>query len=87
MVDRFEGREPNLTGPAVHGFVITPSDGAALAETTRALYVGGAGDLAVLFASGGQAVLSNVPAGTLLPLRAIKVLATGTSASAIVGLA
>ena len=53
---------------------------------TRALYVGGAGDLAVRMADGTRARLRRVPAGTLLPVRVARVLATGTSATRVVGL-
>lgn len=86
MTDRFIGREPGLDGPAIHGFGITPNNDVALAEVTRALYVGTAGDVAVLLMSGSSITLTNVPAGTLLPLRVQRVLATGTSATSIVGL-
>lgn len=40
MPDRFHYSAPSLSGPASHAFAVTPSDGADLAETTRALYVG-----------------------------------------------
>lgn len=86
MADRFEGREPDLTGPALHGFAVIPDDEVSLAETTRALYVGIAGDVRVGFASGGEVTLRAVPAGTMLPLRAVRVAATGTTAGDIVGL-
>ena len=86
MTDRFTGREPGIDGPATHGFGITPNNDTTLAEVTRALYIGSAGDVALLFASGASVTLSNVPAGTLLPVRVQRVLASGTTASAIIGL-
>ena len=86
MTDRFTGREPGIDGPATHGFAIVPNNDIALSEVTRALYIGTAGDVAVLLASGASVTLSNVPAGALLPVRAQRVLATGTTANAIVGL-
>jgi hypothetical protein len=86
MTDRFEGREPHLAGPAQHGFAVTPHNTNLISETTRGLYVGGAGDLVLVFASGAQITVSSVPGGTVLPVRVTKVLATGTTATALVGL-
>ena len=86
MQDRFETTTNGLDSPATHGFSITPSDGVDLPEITRALYAGGPGAIGVILMSGAELVLSGVAAGTLLPLRARRVKATGTTATAIVGL-
>ena len=86
MLDRFEGKAQSFESPAANGFGITPNDATDLAEVTRALYVGGAGDVQVTLLSGATLTFSNVNAGTFLPIRAVRVLATGTTASAIVGL-
>lgn len=86
MADRFQNTAPSLAGPAMHGFAVTPSDSTALAETTRALYVGTTGAVALVMASGASITLIGVPSGTILPLRASKVMATGTTATDIVGL-
>ncbi len=80
------GRAASLTGPAEHAFAITPDDGVDLAEPVRALYVGNAGAIAVTLPSGAEVVLDGVAGGTLLPIRAVRVKAAGTSAGAIVGL-
>lgn len=86
MQDRFAHIAPSLTSPVIGGFAITPHDTTTLPELTRAVYVGGAGDLALLLATGQSVVLKSVGAGTILPLRAQQVLATGTTATALVGL-
>ena len=86
MPDRFQNSSPSLSGPAAHGFAVTPNDSTTLAETTRALYVGSAGAIAVLMASGASVTFAGVPAGTMLPVRVSKVMATGTSATDIIGL-
>jgi len=86
MSDRYEGRANSAESPASHGFAVTPSDSTALAETTRALYVGGAGDISVLMQSGASLDFTAVPVGTVLPIRVDRVNATGTTASAIVAL-
>ncbi|MFD2235927.1 spike base protein, RCAP_Rcc01079 family [Aureimonas populi] len=76
------------SGPANRLFAVTPSDTQSLPFVTTGLYVGGAGDLAVLDRATGQTVvLRAVPAGSVLPIRVARVLATGTTATDIVGLA
>lgn len=79
-------RAASPTGPADHGFPITPSDSTELDLPARALYVGGGGALAVTLASGAEILLEGVAGGTLLPLRVRRVHETGTTATAIVGL-
>jgi hypothetical protein len=86
MPDRFQYSTPSLSGPASHAFAVTPNDGADLAETTRALYVGTGGSVAAVMASGGTVTFASLASGTLLPVRISRVLATGTTASAILGL-
>jgi hypothetical protein len=86
MSDRFNGRAGGITAPATHGFAITPADATDLAAETRAIYVGGAGSVAVTLASGDTITLAGVLAGTLLPVRASRVRSTGTTATDLVGL-
>ena len=86
MPDRFDSTATGLDAPASHGFAITPHDSNELAETTRALYVGTAGSVALVMASGAALSLVNVAGGTILPLRVRAVRATGTCAGALVGL-
>ncbi|MCA1969041.1 MAG: hypothetical protein LDL42_07905 [Rhizobium sp.] len=87
MTDRFAAFQPSLSGPASTGFTVVPDDATDLPEATRALYVGMGGNLAVTMLSGAEFVLSGLPDGSLLPLRVVRVRATGTTAGAIVGLA
>jgi hypothetical protein len=86
MTDRYETWATGITAPAGHGFAVTAHDANDLPETTRALYVGGGGTIALVLASGATITLSGVPSGALLPIRACRVLATGTTATAMVGL-
>lgn len=86
MTDPFANTQPSLSGPATSGFSVTPDDDADLARASRALYVGSAGDLAVRMLTGETVTLAAVPAGSLLPLRVRRVLAAGTTATAIVAL-
>lgn len=76
-----------LTASADHAFTITPHATDALDQVTRAIYVGGAGDVEVVLRGDTAAVVfSAVPAGTLLPVRANRVVSTNTTATALVGL-
>ena len=86
MTDSFKNFARSLTSPPENAAAIVPSDGADLAELTRALYVGGGGDVALRMAGGEFVTLANLPAGTLIPLRVARVLASGTTATALVGL-
>ena len=86
MPDRFQYSTPSLSGPAAHAFAVTPNDSSDLSETTRAIYVGGAGSVTAVMASGASVTFASVPSGTTLPVRVTRVLATGTTASTIVGL-
>jgi hypothetical protein len=73
----------------VHCFVITPSDATPLARRVSGIWVGGAGNVAVIAAAddpaGTPVVFSTVAAGTLLPVCASYVRATGTTATLLVG--
>jgi hypothetical protein len=88
MADRWTGYNQG-SGPLCaygRGAVITPNDGADIANTSLALWVGGAGNLNVDLADGGTVLVSGIPAGTLLPLRVKRVRSTSTTATLIVAL-
>ncbi len=85
MSDQFANLATGLESPAANGFSITPNDSTDLSSVTRALYVGTAGSLAVILKSGQTVTFQNVPAGSLLPIRALRVL-NGTTAGALLGL-
>ena len=86
MSDPFSSHMSGLESPASDGFAITPHDVDPLPSVTRAIYVGGAGDVTVTMKSGASVTFSNVAAGTLMPVRVVAVAATGTSATHLVGL-
>ncbi|MEM6907166.1 MAG: hypothetical protein AAF494_00685 [Pseudomonadota bacterium] len=85
--DPFEFSSGGLNAPASDLFEISPDDTNDLSNVTKALYVGGAGDI-LLRAVGGSAdvTLANVPAGSIVPVRVKAVRETGTTATNIVGL-
>ncbi len=72
--------------PAVGGAAVTPNDSQDLAKSSRALYVGGAGDVKVTTVDGSTITFSAVPAGTLLPVAVKRVFATLTTATNILAL-
>jgi hypothetical protein len=84
--DRFESHARGLTAPASNAFAIAPSDTLELAETTRGLYIGGSGTVALVTKDGGTVTFAGLSAGTVLPVSAARVLATGTTATNLVGL-
>lgn len=80
--DRYAGMSPTLDSPAVGGAAVAPSDTATI-EATKAVWVGGAGNLKVTYLDGATDTLTGVPAGTMLRIRVTKVWATGTTATTI----
>lgn len=62
---------------------VTPSDVTVL-EVTRALYIGGTGDVVVTMANGAEATFTAAPAG-ILPVQVTQVKAA-TSATSILAL-
>ncbi len=84
--DEFNGYTPGLDSPYSKAVAATPSDSADLPFVTRAVYVGGSGDVAVQLRDGTSVTFTAVPVG-LLKIRAHRVLATGTDATNLVVLA
>lgn len=77
----------DLSSPAKGSYAVTPSDATVLSPLPRALYVGGAGNVAVMLSEDSAAVtLIGVAAGQTLPVRAKRVMATNTTATNIVAL-
>lgn len=86
MIDTFKRYGRSLTAPPEDATELLPDDEALLFHVTRALYVGGSGDVRVKMLGGAAVTFANVPAGSLIPLRVVQLLATGTTATGIVGL-
>lgn len=86
MADPFQHHAPSLTSPATHAEPIVPNDSQSLAIATRAVYVGGGGDMRVRMLSGETVTFTGLQAGQFYPLRIVRVLATGTTATGLMGL-
>lgn len=84
MTDLYKNHAPGMSDPILSASSIIPDDGADLPTSTRAIYVGGAGNLRVTLVSGDIVTFENMGQGWH-PLRVERVWSTGTSASAIVG--
>jgi len=75
-----------MTDSYSHAFVITPNNAVDLPQETRAIYVGGAGNLNVTLTDGYGVQFQAVPVGTILPIAAKRVASVGTSATYLLGL-
>jgi hypothetical protein len=85
--DTFVNSQGGLQSPPTNSFAITPSDLNELPFVTREIYVGGAGNITLRLANdSASVVLTSVPAGTRLSYRVRQIYATGTTATALVGL-
>ena len=86
MPDQHSGFVEGLTSPADNAAAVTPSDSTDLAFTSRALYVGGAGNIVCTMLGGGDVTFTAVPAGMILPIRVTRVKSTSTTATSIINL-
>ena len=86
MTDTFKSHTQNLTSPPPSAVEISISDSVDLAYATRAIYVGGAGNLKVRMLGGTDVTFMNVQAGAQYAMRCDRVFATGTTATGIVAL-
>ncbi|ABD57175.1 spike base protein, RCAP_Rcc01079 family [Jannaschia sp. CCS1] len=84
-MDYFKTHQTGLESPATHLIEVVPSDSAPLAFVTRAVTVEAAGYLQVVTA-GGDTGRIFMAAGVPFPLRVTQIMATGTTATGIVGL-
>jgi hypothetical protein len=72
--------------PAREMFTVAPSDAVALTKIPRGIYVGGTGDVVVKDHLGTSVTFKAVPVGTVLPICPTFIMATGTTATLMVGL-
>lgn len=75
--------------PAVEAVAVTPSNDTNFTKVARALYIGGGGNAVVIMPNGDPIVFNGLIAGTILPVRCIRVNSTTggtTTATSIVAL-
>ena len=75
----------NLNHGHLSAVAITPSDSATFAQT-RAIYVGGAGNIAVTMADGTSVTLNALAVGVVHLFSVKQIKATGTTATNIIAL-
>ncbi|TRD19819.1 spike base protein, RCAP_Rcc01079 family [Palleronia caenipelagi] len=85
MTDRFKDYSSGLESPATELIEITPDDSAVLPVCVRGLNVAQSGSVRVETVGGSLATIY-VVAGGAFPVRVARVLATGTTATGIVGM-
>ena len=69
------------------GIAVTPNDTTSYGlDYLDALYIGGAGNVAVVTAGGTTLTFVGAVAGSIIPVQCQKVMATNTTATSIVGL-
>lgn len=86
MADKFDGSD-GVMAPARSAAAVTPHDTNALANVSKALYVGGAGNIACrLVDASTDVTFTGIPAGTVLPIRVSHVRSTSTTATSIVSI-
>lgn len=83
-IDDFKTFTPGLTCPVTHAITITPDNATDLPHLTRAIYVGGAGNVRVTMADGSVVTFGAMSTGWQ-PIRIARVHATGTTATSIIG--
>lgn len=86
LKDTFEGMLPGLTSPAEGVLSIAPNDALDLDKIPRVLMVATVGNVAVVMKDGTSGVLPGLQPGVPYPVRVKRVLASGTTATGIVGL-
>lgn len=67
-------------------FAITPSDTANFAVPARAIWVGGAGNVAAVLPNGTAVTFVGAAAGSIIPVSCIRVNSTNTTATSLVAL-
>lgn len=86
MTNPWQMLREELTSPAFHHAAVTPHDSTLFATAARAIYVGTAGDVAIVSVNDEAVTYKNVPAGTIISVICKRVNATGTTATDIVAM-
>jgi hypothetical protein len=70
-------------GLASDAFAITPSD--STQQRSGAIYAGAGGSIAVRTEDGTTLTFGNAAAGSIIPVKVTMILATGTTATGLIG--
>lgn len=83
QVNPLENKGAGATVPAYRIVEVSPDNNFTFPEQNRAIWVGGAGNLAVQTWNGETVTIVGVNAGALIPLSVKRVLSTNTTATSI----
>ena len=72
--------------PGQDGFAITPSDITNFNVAARAVYVGVAGDISIVTLKDTSLLFKNAVAGSVIPMMALRVNLTNTTATDLIGI-
>lgn len=81
-----EETAPSVTSPPKDMVAVTPSDVTVFPRVTRGIYVGFGGDIVIRTADGDDLTFTFAENGTVLPIAAVMVKATGTTADNIIAM-
>lgn len=86
MADNYQFLD-GVDAPARQAVAVTPHATNELAQIPKALYVGGAGNIACrLVGDAADVTFVGIPAGTIIPIRVSHVRVTSTTATSIIAL-
>src|SRR4051794_32584204 len=75
-----------LDSPYRHAAAVTPSDSTDLTNVTRAIYVGGAGNIVLITEQGETVTITGATVGSVLRICASRIKSTNTTATNLVAL-
>ena len=75
-----------IDAPAMDHFAVVTSDTINFTTPFRSVYVGVAGDVVIVSANSTVVTYKNATAGSVLPVAGIRINATNTTATSLVGL-
>jgi hypothetical protein len=83
-IDDYGQLQAGLDSPYRHAAAVTPSDTVDLSDVTRAIYVGGAGNIALITEGGETVTLTGATVGTVYRICASRIKSTSTTATNLV---
>jgi len=87
MPDQFAFAADHVSAPATRAVAVVPHDSIALVDIPKALFIGTGGTIVLRGVGGGaDTIWRNLASGSVLPVRAQFVRATGTTATDLLAL-
>jgi hypothetical protein len=74
----------DVTAPATHAALVTKSDATVFSPVSRAIWVGGAGNLEIQTAANEIVTVIGVAGGTLLPISVLQIRAATTATNMLI---